>query len=423
MPDKRIRWLVTGLIVFGGLLPAVSYWLFIGRASAVTPAEARVMLLDSRTPAILVDVRSSEDFEESHLIGAVSWPESEIDVLESNREIPEQFNGARLLLYCNSGIDSAKAAHTLRRDFGLEVYNVAGGLEAWIASIDDLEIPVFVSGDGQTVPAPYKESPASEQMALAVAILLFKPSYMLLSAALIYWLWRYRSPEIRAITWGLTAFLTGEIFCAVNIVFFNHADYLLELGHSFGMVVGFAFFALAAVEIIDRRVLGYSNRDLNCSVNCDPCHRENGISCKVRQIALLASIALLVLAFMPLTANFISVSYNTTMFHSPFNYSHPVVSQLFETRFAPVYAIILSGCSIVAMFIGRDGWRISKVLAAAGAGALGFSFLRLMVFHFYPNNLVWFEFWEETTELLFVFGLAIGLWIFRERLGKPSPVP
>jgi hypothetical protein len=297
---------------------------------------------------------------------------------------------------------------------------VAGGLDAWIASIRDSNSPIFVSDDDKIMPTPYKESPASEQTALAVAIFIFKPSYMLLSAALIFWLWRYRSPEIRAITWGLTSFLAGEIFCAINIIFFSHADYLLELAHSYGMVVGFGFFAFGALEIIDLHVLGYSTRESGCAANCDPCHKENGMSCKVRQLALLASIALVVLTFMPLTANFISVSYNTTIFHLPFNYSHPVVYQMFETRFSPAYAIILLGSAIIAGFLGRDGWQISKVLAAAGAGALGFSFLRLMVFHFYSNNLVWFEFWEETTELLFVFGLALVLCMFRGRREKLS---
>ncbi|XUX00423.1 MAG: rhodanese-like domain-containing protein [Dehalogenimonas sp.] len=418
----RIRWLVAGLIIFGGLLPAASYWLFVGRIPDVTPVEARGMLIDSRTPTLLVDIRSSEDFNKSHLTGAINWPKPEIDALESNREIPGQFEEARLLLYCNSGIDSAKATQTLRRDFGIQAYNVAGGLEAWIGSIRGSDAPAFVSDDGKTVPAPYEESPVSEQAALAIAILIFKPSYMLLSAALIYLLWRYRSIEIRAISWGLAAFLAGEIFCAINIIFFNHADYLLELAHSYGMVVGFAFFAFAAVEIIDRHILGYSTRDSGCALaaDCDPCRKENGVRCKVSQLAILASIGLLVLAFMPLTTDFISVSYNTTIFHSPFNYSHPVVYQMFETRFASAYAIILLGCSILALLIGRNGWRISKVLAAAGIGALGFAFLRLMVFHFYSNNLVWFEFWEETTELLFVFGMAIVLWMFRERLGKQA---
>ncbi len=420
--SNRIQLVIGLLIILGGLLPAVHYWYFIGRVPAVTPVEARALLVSSQAPALLVDVRSVGEFNESHLAGAVSWPQSEIEALDSNQAIPQEFNGARLLLYCNSGIDSAKATQKLRQDFGLDALNVSGGLEAWIASVEDPEAPVFVSGTGEFVPVPYKESPVSEQAALATAILIFKPIYMLLSAALILWLWRFRSPEIRAIRWGLIAFLAGETFCAISIVFFNHADYLLELLHSYGMVVGFAFFAFAAVEMVDRRVLKFSAIEPGCALsqNCNPCVKNGGYACKVRQLALILIVAALALAFMPLTAKPMSVSYNTSVFQSPFNFSHPVVYQIFETRYVPVYAAIMLVAAIGVWVAGRGGFGLIKILVAGGIGALGFSFLRLMVFHFYSDNLVWFEFWEEATELMFIGGLAIVLWMFRGRL-EPSP--
>jgi len=44
-----------------------------------------------------------------------------------------------------------------------------------------------------------------------------------------------------------------------------------------------------------------------------------------------------------------------------------------------------------------------------------------MVFHFYQDNLVWFEFWEETTELMFIGGLGFLLWSFRQALGLTTP--
>jgi hypothetical protein len=56
---------------------------------------------------------------------------------------------------------------------------------------------------------------------------------------------------------------------------------------------------------------------------------------------------------------------------------------------------------------------------SAGAGALGLSFCRLVLLHLYPNNLVWHA-WEEITELLFILGVALVLWIFRESLLKES---
>ena len=59
---------------------------------------------------------------------------------------------------------------------------------------------------------------------------------------------------------------------------------------------------------------------------------------------------------------------------------------------------------------------LSKLLFAAGMGPLGFSLLRFFLFASFKNNQVWFEFWEEATELLFIAGVGIALWIFRDGL-------
>ena len=58
----------------------------------------------------------------------------------------------------------------------------------------------------------------------------------------------------------------------------------------------------------------------------------------------------------------------------------------------------------------------SKVFFAAGAGALGFSFFRLILLHVYRDHLAWFGIWEEVTELLFIISAALVLWIFRKGL-------
>lgn len=59
---------------------------------------------------------------------------------------------------------------------------------------------------------------------------------------------------------------------------------------------------------------------------------------------------------------------------------------------------------------------ISKIFFAAGLGPLGFGFLRLILLHAYRENLVWFNFWEELTELIFVVGIGLTLWLFRSNL-------
>ena len=59
---------------------------------------------------------------------------------------------------------------------------------------------------------------------------------------------------------------------------------------------------------------------------------------------------------------------------------------------------------------------LPKVLFAAGVGVLGFSFLRLVFFGIYQDNLIWFNFWEELTELMYMVGVGFALWTFRRGL-------
>jgi hypothetical protein len=66
---------------------------------------------------------------------------------------------------------------------------------------------------------------------------------------------------------------------------------------------------------------------------------------------------------------------------------------------------------------------MAKVLFAGGAGFLGFSFFRLFLFAPYADNVVWQFFWEEATEIIFIAGLVIILWLFRKGLFPKTAAP
>ena len=59
---------------------------------------------------------------------------------------------------------------------------------------------------------------------------------------------------------------------------------------------------------------------------------------------------------------------------------------------------------------------LAKAAFAAGAGPLGFALFRVLVTGPYGQNLVWRNFWEECTELLFIAGVVYCLWLFRGTL-------
>lgn len=74
--------------------------------------------------AILIDIRSRNDYREGHWEGAISYPEEEIEdytkVLMKKRPI---------IIYCQHGGSSMQLARTLGRS-GYEVGSVVGGYDA-----------------------------------------------------------------------------------------------------------------------------------------------------------------------------------------------------------------------------------------------------------------------------------------------------
>jgi hypothetical protein len=60
--------------------------------------------------------------------------------------------------------------------------------------------------------------------------------------------------------------------------------------------------------------------------------------------------------------------------------------------------------------------------AAIGVGALGFALFRAGLNALFADALIWFEFWEEATELLFVAATMFTLWQFRDSILARTPM-
>ena len=79
----------------------------------------------------ILDVREPFEYEIAHIEGAKLIPLGELSErlgeLEREREI---------LAHCKSGTRSAQAVELLRRSGFGNVYNVAGGIDAWADEID-----------------------------------------------------------------------------------------------------------------------------------------------------------------------------------------------------------------------------------------------------------------------------------------------
>ena len=75
---KRIYFLVSVIILICFIIPILLYLSINEPITQITPAEARALLTKQDSGEILVDVRTSEEYDTSHVYGSVHWPLNDI---------------------------------------------------------------------------------------------------------------------------------------------------------------------------------------------------------------------------------------------------------------------------------------------------------------------------------------------------------
>lgn len=94
-------------------------------AAAVSPTEAVRLMNDG---AVLVDVRSVNQFKDGHIAGARNVPG---DQIADGAKALEKFRDKTLITCCESGITAGAAARKLTELGFKQVFNLRGGLAAW----------------------------------------------------------------------------------------------------------------------------------------------------------------------------------------------------------------------------------------------------------------------------------------------------
>jgi hypothetical protein len=264
------------------------------------------------------------------------------------------------------------------------------------------------------------------QMTQALAGLVIKPLYMMLSLTLIILLIGQRDSDIAALEWGLIAFFAGEVFCAINYYVYRHESILSEYIHSYGMAVAFGLVSFALIEGLDTRLLRLTSSKAACEALriCGRCTRREAAGCKARAIAQFVLPMLAILTFIPLLSPLQPQAYAVSIFGFPYSYTRLDVYELYERRVLPLLA--LAAFVVAWLPLLKKGEPpipfLTKALACAGLGALGFSFFRVTLSAIFADNLVWFEFWEEATELMFTAAIGFALWQFRHSLLKGTAI-
>ena len=91
----------------------------------ITPEDAKT-IMDKDDPYILLDVRSAEEYEETHIPTATLLPHDEI-ATRAETDLPDK--STPILVYCYSGGRSAIAAETLTSLGYSTVYDLGGILD------------------------------------------------------------------------------------------------------------------------------------------------------------------------------------------------------------------------------------------------------------------------------------------------------
>ena len=118
MKDKLVR-----LLSIGAILVALGFWFRGTSGEQISGAAARTLVKEG---ALLVDVRTSEEFADGHIDGAINIPVSQLDA-----RLAEVGAKTRpVVVYCFSGARSRRAADALRTAGFTKVHDL-GGMSRW----------------------------------------------------------------------------------------------------------------------------------------------------------------------------------------------------------------------------------------------------------------------------------------------------
>ncbi|NKB64043.1 MAG: rhodanese-like domain-containing protein [Gammaproteobacteria bacterium] len=99
-----------------------------GVAGAKRVSALQLPQVQSRTSAIVVDIREAEAFKNGHISQSINLP---ISTFENSMGKLKKYKDKGVILACEAGNQTGKAAAILRKNEYTEVYVLTGGLAAW----------------------------------------------------------------------------------------------------------------------------------------------------------------------------------------------------------------------------------------------------------------------------------------------------
>lgn len=119
-------------VAWFGLLGAVIYTSVRALLSPVRQVgNHEATMLINRQQAVVVDVRTQDEFSKGHLIDAINLPVSQIEA--NSLTLIEKHKDAPTIVVCESGIRAQSAAQALTKAGFKQVFILRGGLASWRA--------------------------------------------------------------------------------------------------------------------------------------------------------------------------------------------------------------------------------------------------------------------------------------------------
>ena len=110
---------------------------------------AERMAAGNESAPLLIDVRTREEYEVSHLPGAI-WAETPSQIASASREASDR---QAVVVYCSVGVRSSKAAAQLMRSGRTNIFNLQGSIFKWANE----GRPLTANGSAVHVVHPYSE--------------------------------------------------------------------------------------------------------------------------------------------------------------------------------------------------------------------------------------------------------------------------
>lgn len=93
----------------------------------ITPSEVKEISSNPSSGALIIDVRTPEEFKQGHIASAINIP---LQILSDSLGSKNIKKDTKIVLYCQSGVRSKKAAEILDK-LGYANVHTMGGINSW----------------------------------------------------------------------------------------------------------------------------------------------------------------------------------------------------------------------------------------------------------------------------------------------------